>query len=156
MRESVDRRRKPTSVWAAFRPGGRRTRQRRREEHRQPYFVDRFPPTTFLLILVLLFSTVADGVMTVLLLDADCAELNPLMGYLLKQGLGPFFLGKYALTVAGLPFLLVFKNHYLFRTRFRVGYLIPVFVLLYACLLAYQLYLCSLLLADQPAAWGAV
>ena len=39
----------------------------------------------------------------------------------------------------GLPVLLVFKNYSLFGTRFRVGYLIPMFLGLYALLLVYQL-----------------
>ena len=96
---------------------------------------------TLVLILVLLAFTIADGVITLNLIDVDCEEINPLMFYLLSKGLTPFLFGKYALTAAGLPILLIFKNHYLFRTPFRVGYLIPIFVVLYVALTAYQMYL---------------
>jgi hypothetical protein len=115
--------------------------QRRRPEHRRAYFVDRFPSITFIFVILLLLFTIADGVLTLHLVGANCEEMNPVMESLLKRGMGTFLLGKYALTVIGLPVLLIFKNHYLFSTRFRVGYLIPLFVVLYAALLAYQVYL---------------
>jgi hypothetical protein len=134
-----DRRRRPTSPWDAFRPGGRRVRNRRAEERRQPHFVDRIDPPTFTLAVLLLVLTIVDGAVTLLLLGAGCEEINPAMGYLLRRGPLHFLLGKYALTTAGLPFLLIFRNFTLFRTRFRVGYLLPVFVALYLVLLGYQI-----------------
>ncbi|HEV3258180.1 MAG TPA: DUF5658 family protein [Gemmataceae bacterium] len=140
-RSHTDRRQEPTSPWAVFRLGGQRMTNRRDAEHRGHYYVDRFGVGLFVWIMALLLLTVADGVITLNLLDGDCGELNPVMQYLLSKGHGAFFLGKYALTVVGLPVLLIFKNHYLFRTRFRVGYLIPMFVGLYAVLLSYQLVL---------------
>ena len=140
-REGPDRRQQPTSPWSAFRPGGRRMQNRRTDEHGTPYYVDRFPASTFMLILALLAATILDGVLTLQLIDAGCEEINPLMSQLLSIGVVPFLVGKYALTAAGLPLLLVFKNHFLFGTRFRVGYLLPLFVMLYLCLLGYQAYL---------------
>lgn len=95
----------------------------------------------FVMILLLLLACIADAVLTIQLLEAGAHEINPLMDGLLIHGHQPFLLCKYALTVAGLPFLLIYKNHYLFGTRFRVGYLIPLFVLLYAILIGYQLVL---------------
>ncbi len=133
-----DRRKRPTSPWDALRFGGRRMRARRTEEHCRHYFVDRFSGAMFALVVGLLVFTLVDGVITLHLLDADCEEMNPVMEYLLGKGLMPFLFGKYILTAAGLPLLLVFKNYYLFRTPFRVGYLIPVFVGLYLILLGYQ------------------
>ena len=46
------------------------------------------------------------------------------MAHLLGRGHHAFLAGKYILTAAGLPFLVVFKNYRLFGTRFRVGYLV--------------------------------
>ena len=115
--------------------------QRRAEQQLQPYYVDRFPASTFALILILLAATILDGLFTLQLLDAGCEEINPLMNRLLHIGMVPFLLGKYILTAAGLPLLLIFKSHRLFRTRFLVGYLLPVFVMLYIALLVYQIIL---------------
>jgi hypothetical protein len=143
-----DRRENPTSFWDVFRLRGRRVQNRRADEFRQPYFVDRFPPTTLALVLVLLALTIADGVITLDLVDVDCQEINPVMLYLLSKGPMPFLVGKYALTAAGLPILLIFKNYYLFRTPFRVAYLIPIFVLLYVALTVYQIHLLQSLSAS--------
>lgn len=121
-------------------------RARRAAEHRRPYFADRFPATLFALIVAMLILCVVDAVLTLELLPRGGAEFNPLMGCLLERGIRPFLIGKYVLTAAGMPLLLIFKNHYLFGTRFRVGYLIPIIVALYLGLIAYQ----TLLMAGIP------
>jgi Domain of unknown function (DUF5658) len=136
-----DRRRQPTSFWDAFRFAGRRVRNRRAEEHRQPHFVDRFSAAYFVWVIALLIFTVTDGVITLALVGRDCQELNPVMLYLLGKGPVWFLVGKYVLTVAGIPILLIFKNYYLFGTPLRVGHLIPIFVLLYLALTLYQFHL---------------
>ena len=137
-RARTDRRRRPTSPWDALRPGGRRLRPRRVEERQPPHFVDLIDTSSFVLAVLLLVLTVVDGAVTLMLLGAGCEEVNPAMDYLLRRGPLYFLMGKYLLTTAGLPFLLIFRHFTLFRTRFRVGYLLPVFVALYLVLLGYQ------------------
>ena len=114
-------------------------RLRRGDEHRRPYFVDRFSSGVLAFILMLLVASIADGFLTVQLITAGGREINPLMDRLLEFGIMPFFFGKYLLTVVGLPLLLLFENFYLFGTRLRVGYLLPFTVVLYAILIGYQL-----------------
>ncbi len=137
-RREPDRRKERTRVWGAFPPAGWRMRARRAAEHRRPYFVDRFSATFFVLIIAVLVLCVVDGVLTLELLQRGGEEFNPLMGWLLVHGMRSFLVGKYALTAVGLPLLLIFKNYYLFRTRFRVGHLLPIIVALYLVLIAYQ------------------
>jgi hypothetical protein len=134
----TDRRRRPTSPWDALRQRGRRVRARRDHERDLDHFVDRIDGRTFFLAVLLLVLTLTDGAITLLLLDAGCEEINPAMSYLLSRGPLYFLLGKYALTTAGLPFLLIFRHFTLFRTRLRVGHLLPVFVAMYLVLLGYQ------------------
>lgn len=136
--ERNDRRQRPTTAWDALRPGGRRRRPRRGEERLGAYFVDRIDPATFLLAVLLVVLTVVDGTVTLVLLGSGCEEVNPAMDYLLRRGPTHFLIGKFLLTTAGLPFLLVFRHFTLFGTRFRVGHLLPVFVSLYLVLLGYQ------------------
>jgi Domain of unknown function (DUF5658) len=140
-RDTIDRRRKPTSFWDTFGLGGRRMRCRRADEHRQPYFVDRFGREATVWGTSLLVLSISDGVITLFLLDAGCQEINPFMAYLLQKGCGIFLLAKYLLTATAVITFLVFKNFYLFGTPFRVGYLIPVLVSMYAALILYQFYL---------------
>ena len=42
------------------------------------------------------------------------------------------------LTSIGLPFIVVYMNYPMFGTRFRVGFLFPVFITLYIALISYQ------------------
>jgi NADH:ubiquinone oxidoreductase subunit 2 (subunit N) len=137
-RRAPDRRKEQTRVWGAFPPAGWRMRARRAAEHCRPYFVDRFSATLFLAIIAVLIFCVVDAVLTLELLHRGSEEFNPLMGCLLQHGVRPFLVGKYVLTAVGLPLLLIFKNYYLFGTRFRVGYLLLVIVALYLILITYQ------------------
>ncbi len=87
------------------------------------------------MIVTLLILSIVDGVLTLELLNLNSEEANPLMGHLLKQGPQAFLLGKYVLTSMGLPLIVVYMNHPMFGTRFRVGYLLPVFISLYIVLI---------------------
>ena len=145
-RLQADRRDAPTSVRGALPPAGRRMRARRAEEHRRHYFVDRFSAATLAAILVVCTASLLDGIFTIHLVGTGCEEANPAMRPLLARGVMPFLIGKYLLTVVGLPLLLIFKNFYLFGTRLRVGHLLPIFVGLYMILLAHQCRLLGLCL----------
>jgi len=92
------------------------------------------------LVVALLLLTIADGLLTLMLIDSHREEFNPVMAYLLKLDGFWFVLGKYALTAACVPALVVWKNHRLFGTPFKVKYLIPLFVLLYAALTTAQVW----------------
>ena len=138
-RSLPDRREEPTGPWESLPPAGMRTSARRAVEHARPYFVDRFPPSLLVLIILLLLASMADAVITILLVQAGGTEVNPLMDLLLAQGVPWFLVAKFLLTAVGLPVLLILGNFYLFRTRFRVKYLIPLFLGLYVVLIGYQL-----------------
>jgi hypothetical protein len=147
-RPRTDRRQRPTGLWSAWRPGGRRRRLRREAESREAHFVDLIDPATFVLAILLLVLTLIDGAVTLILLETGCEEVNPAMDYLLHLGPLAFLMGKYVLTTACLPFLLIFRHFPLFQTRFRVGYLLPIFVGMYLILLGYQIVLMS-----SPPTW---
>lgn len=133
------RRRRPTGPWDALWTPARRRGHRRAEEDDPHGCVDRHDLGTAALAIALLLLTLADGAFTLILLTDRFEEANPVMAPLIERGTLPFLLGKYALTAASLPVLLAFKNHRLFRTRFRVKYLLPTFVGLYLALLSYQI-----------------
>jgi hypothetical protein len=151
-RRPGDRRKRPTAIGDALLEGGQRMGNRRAGDSPAGYFVDRFSSLFFVLILLLIFASLADAVLTLHLISHGGDELNPLMRHLLSQGISTFIIAKYVLTVVGLPLLLIFGNHRLFGTGFRIKYLIPVFLALYTVLLGYQLCLESR--AAGPAANG--
>jgi hypothetical protein len=137
-RRLFDRRRRPTSPFDALFPGGRRCRPRRADERRGPYFVDRFHPVTLGMVVTLLGLTLLDGILTLELIEVNSEEANPIMAHLLRRGSLTFLMGKYLMTAAGLPFLVLYQHYPLFRSRFRVGWLIPVFIAMYLVLLFHQ------------------
>ena len=138
-RDQADRRREPTSPWAALPPAGQRMTCRRADEERQPYYVDRFSAAMWAGVLMLVAASLIDAWLTLHVLSAGGVEVNPVMHRLLDHSIEAFLVGKYLLTVLGLPVLLIFKNHYLFGTRIRVGFLIPLAVALYALVIGYQI-----------------
>jgi Domain of unknown function (DUF5658) len=140
-RHIPERRRRPTRCWDVFTTAGRRSAPRRSGDLETPpyYVVDRHGPATGVLVVLVLLFTLADGVLTLLLLDHSCEEANPLMAYLVERGPLWFLGGKYLLTALGLAVFLVLKYYRLFGTRFRPGHLIPILAGLYVVLLVYQL-----------------
>lgn len=98
----------------------------------------RLPVPTVLLVLAILAMTLLDGVLTLLLMDHHYEEANPLMRFLL--GIHPlaFVVGKYALTAACMPFLLIFGRRQVFLPRLRVAHTLPFILLLYCVLVACQ------------------
>jgi hypothetical protein len=147
-RAQTDRRQQPTSPWGALPPAGQRMRNRRAHEHLQPYFTDRFSPSMLMCVLALIFVSLLDAGLTIYVLYGGGSEVNPLMNYLLSHSITTFVVGKYVLTVVGLPVLLIFQNYYLFSTRLRVGYLIPFSVAMYTVLIGYQI-----ILIDHNVGW---
>ncbi len=140
-RGSGDRRRVPTGPMDAFRGSGRRQRVRRGAEREGLFFTDRHDALTLAFIVAVLGLCIVDGVLTIELLELNSEEANPVMRFLLGRGHLPFLVGKYVMTAAGLPFLVVYKNWPFFGTRFRAGFLLPVFLGLYLALVAYQVHL---------------
>lgn len=137
----LDRRKSPTSPFDSLRPDGRRRRPRRREEREGPFFVDRFGALTLAMIVALLGLTIVNGVLTLVLIDINSEEANPIMAHLLTRGSLAFLMGKYVMTAMGIPFLVVYQHYPLFRSRFRVGWLLPIFIGLYLVLLFHQWHL---------------
>jgi hypothetical protein len=131
-----DRRRRPTRAWDfLFTPARRKTIRRTNDPSSYPYhFVDQPGQSTIIWTLSLLMLTLIDGVLTLLIIADSQGEANPVMAYLIRRGVLWFILGKYAMTVAALPVLLIFKNYRMFGTSVRVGHTIPVLVSLYLAL----------------------
>ncbi len=137
-RRIPDRRKSPTSPFDSFRGYHRRGTARRASEAATPYHVDRYPQSLFTLCVLLLSLTLADGFLTLNLLELGCEEVNPFMRYLIDRGWMSFLMGKYVLTALCLPLMLILQNHKIFRTPLRIRCLLPVFVILYIWLLVYQ------------------
>ena len=98
----------------------------------------RLPWPTAAMVLAILVLTLADGVMTLLLIDHPHEEANPLMRWLLGIHPMAFVIGKYVLTAACLPFLLIFGRRQVFLPGLRVAHVLPATVMLYGLLIVCQ------------------
>jgi hypothetical protein len=156
VRKLTDRRCRPTGPVDAFRFTGRRVRVRRKADRQISHFLDQFDAFTLAVIVAVLGLTLVDGVLTLELLDTNSEECNPLMGHLLTRGQVVFFVAKYLLTASGLTFFLVFKNYAMFGTRFRVGFMSPIVLVLYLALVAYQVGLLKIGRSVPASASGAI
>ncbi len=112
--------------------------------------MDRHDATTGVLVVLVLLFTLADGVLTLLLLDHSCEEANPFMAYLVERGPLWFLGGKYLLTAIGLATFMVLKYYRLFGTRLRLGHCIPILAVMYVVLLVYQLSIFRMVALSHP------
>jgi len=124
--------------------GGRRRSLRREDDRRCFNLVDRYHRRLMLLIVLLMVLSIADGVLTLLLLENGMYEMNPVMAYALRLGPSAFLTGKYLLTSFGVACLVVFSNSHLFGFRLRVKKLLPLMIVLYAIVIAWDTYLALL------------
>ena len=142
-RSGKDRRTKSGFNIRSFLLGGRRERIRRQEDTRRIFYVDRYSPKLFAVIVAILFLCVIDTLLTLSLLNRGAYETNPVMAYFLKFGPYHFFASKYLLTFIPALFLLMFRNIVLrilkIRTR-SVLYFVAVF---YLAVVVWEFYLIS-------------
>ena len=123
--------------------GGRREKIRRQEDKRRIFYVDHYSSGLFFIILVILFLSVIDSLLTLSLLNLEAYEINPVMAFFLKFGPYPFFASKYLLTILPVICLLMYRNIVIriikISTR-SVLYFIAVF---YLAVVGWELYLIS-------------
>lgn len=138
-RTQTDRRQKPTSPVSKFTLRGKRTEIRRAEDDRD-YYTDRYAYSYLFLVLgVVLFSTL-DAILTLHLLKGGGVELNPLMSILINKNASLFMTIKLSMTSICLIFLLVHKNFHVFG-NFKIAYFIYTVFLIYVLLICYEIYL---------------
>ncbi|MFO8082979.1 MAG: DUF5658 family protein [Desulfobacterales bacterium] len=118
-RSGKDRRQKiiPPLRFLLF--GGRRKNIRREEDMQNIVIMDSYSRSLFAVIIVILFLSLIDAAMTLYLIGHGAKELNPLMDYFLQKSPLTFIIAKYFITSVALIIILLIKNTYLPRTRFR-------------------------------------
>ncbi len=130
-----DRRRCPTPALSRYTFLGGRRRGPRRTADPQSIYVDRVGWSLASVLIVIFVFHVLDALFTLAHIARGGAELNPLMGFFLKQGSGAFLTAK--LSIAGLGLLFLG-----FHGRFplvRKG--IATLFVLYACVVCYHVIL---------------
>ena len=142
-RSGADRRKNGTVNMRALLLGGRRERGRRREDKSKTFLVDRYSPFFLAAIVCILFLSVIDALLTLFLINRGALELNPVMAYYIDVGPYSFLGVKYALTCIGVISFLVLRNIYLRPFRIYTGSLFYFVLVVFAGVVAWQLYLVS-------------
>jgi hypothetical protein len=93
--------------------GGRRETIRRHDDKSRFFFVDRYNQSHFIAIVLILFFSVVDAILTIVLTNHGANEINPIMAYCLEVGPYIFLSVKYSLTSVGLIILLILRNIFL-------------------------------------------
>ncbi len=142
-RTSRDERRQEKKVpeaWYLF--FGRRKEVRRIIDNKKSYFLDHFSLKIFLIIISIILLSIVDAILTLFLIRKGIAsESNPIMAEFLNYGPLPFLAAKYILTTASAVLLLIYKNVYIFNSKFRAKYLFVVFFAVFASVVTWELYL---------------
>ncbi len=112
-RSGVDRRGTNGPKLRSLLVGGRREEIRRRADRQKWTYVDRYQQSLFGVIVIILFLSVVDAILTLLLIHHGAMEINPVMAFYLGLGPYPFLFVKYALTSVGLVVLVVFRDRFI-------------------------------------------
>jgi len=98
---------------------GIRESVRRIEDRNCIVIFDRYKPSLFIAIMIVLGLSLLDALFTMILLSQGAKELNPVMRYFLSHGPRTFILAKYGLTVLSVLIIVFVKEA--FSTRYRVS-----------------------------------
>ncbi len=122
---------------------GRREEIRRQDDKGKIFLADRYSTTIFAAIVLILFFSVIDGLLTLILLGHGAKEINPLMAYLLEIEPMLFMTVKYLLTCVSLVIFLIFRNVFLQRIKIYSSTLFSIFICIFVTVIMWELFLLS-------------
>jgi hypothetical protein len=121
-------------VYGAFNP---RRRRIRREGDKDHSFLDWHPTQLLVVCTMIMALSVADGFLTIHLLQNGAKELNPLMAFLISNNPILFALAKISLTIIGVVTLVITAHMQLFRLV-KASSVLYFFLLVHVVLVSYQ------------------
>ena len=120
---------------------GRRKGIRRQDDKYKNFYFDQYSSALFVAIIIILFLTIFDGLLTLFLIDFGATEINPVMAYFLNFGPLTFMSVKYFFISYSVVVLLIFNNVFLGEiqifTRSLFSYAIGMFMIV----IGWQLFL---------------
>ena len=140
-RSGSDRRvRKIRMLTYLFIPG-RRHWTRRKEDGQKFILFDRYSSKLFVAIILILFLSILDALLTLYLIENGFLEINPVMAYFLEFGPLIFMGAKYFLTSMGVVILLIFKNGFFVKPKFHGELLFSYVIIALSTVILWELYL---------------
>jgi hypothetical protein len=140
-RSNKDRRKTGAPSMRFLFRGGRRENIRRQADKNKLFWADRYSQHLFTAIIIILFLSVADALLTLLLTGQGAVEINPVMAYYLNIGPYTFLIVKYLLTCVALVFLLICQNIFLRTIKIYTRSLFYVIIIGFISVILWQCYL---------------
>lgn len=143
-RISNDRRQRSTRALSRHSHLGKRQLARRGDDHllrkgaNKGYYIDKYEPKMFVIILSILLLSLTDAYLTTLIIAQGGKELNILMDMLIKESIFLFIMSKYIITASCLIFLLAHRNFHVCG-NFKVTHALSGLLFLYIVLIAYEI-----------------
>jgi hypothetical protein len=140
-RRSRTERRSLRAQFTSTKRRGQRRQVRRAEDRRKIVLLDHYPKPLLLAAITVLLLSLADAVLTLILVGHGAVELNPIMGYLLKAG-PVYFLGvKYLLTAIAVTAVLAIHYYPLRSLNQPLHLFLKMFTLIFLVVIVWQVYL---------------
>jgi hypothetical protein len=117
---------------------GRRRMLRRHTDRRRFFLFDHYSPKLFYAIVLVLMLSVADALLTLLLISEGAQELNPVMAYFLTFGPNIFMMTKYLITAASVIIVVLLNYIAVRRVRFPMGDLLRYFAGCFAAVVIWE------------------
>ena len=95
----------------------RRKKVRRKDDKYKTSYLDQYSSRIFIAIVLLLFFSIIDAILTLFLIDHGASEINPIMAYFLKFGPVTFLSVKYFFTSYSILVLLIFSNFFIRKLK---------------------------------------
>jgi hypothetical protein len=140
-RSGVDRRRSGLPAWWRLLFTGARARIRRKEDRQRFFLLDRYSTPLFVTIVSILFLTITDAFLTLILIDHGASEINPVMAYFLGMGPLIFLMSKYLLTSISVFVLVIFSQILIYRTTIFVSRILSYACIVFSTVIVWELYL---------------
>jgi type IV secretory pathway TrbL component len=120
---------------------GKRRNLRRADDRRKLALLDYYSPRIFAIIVAILFLSLTDAVLTLVLISHGAVELNPVMAYLLAKGDTTFLIVKYLLTAISVSIVALINYVFIRIFRTHVRNLLVYFAGCFALVVAWELFL---------------
>jgi hypothetical protein len=137
-RSGKDRRKRSFNVFRRPFTPGRRRMLRRKSDRCRFFLFDYYSPKLFFAIVMVLLLSVADALLTLMLISEGAQELNPVMAYLLSLGPNIFLLSKYLMTSVSVVIVVLLNYITIQRVRFPMGELLRYFAGCFAAVVIWE------------------
>jgi len=119
----------------------KRKKVRRKDDKYKFTYFDQYSSGIFLAIVLILFLSIIDALLTLFLIEYGAREINPIMAYFLKFGPVTFMSVKYFLTCYSVIVLLIFNNFFLKKIKIYARTLFSYAIGAFMLIIGWELFL---------------